>query len=174
MKKAPIWLLITLAILYTLYIPIFFPSIRFAFFAPLLAIAFHRIDFIRSLWLCFLCGGFIDLFSSQMKFGLYALSFCLATCVCYKQKRHFFEEKSIALSLFSILISSIQSLCLIFVSAIFDKQVSISLSMMISEIIITPMIDGIYAFIGFLIPMKLYLYILSGKWKAYFQNQEES
>lgn len=174
MKKAPLWYPFSLALFFALYGSAFLSEIRLIAFAPFFAIAFHRISYVKSLWLCFFCGLIIDLFSSQQHFGIYAVCYALTSCICYNQKKHFFEEKSLALSLFAGLISSISSLALILLTILFDRQFPITTEILVSEIVITPILDAVYAFVWFTVPMKMYAYISSGKWKKFLEKTEES
>lgn len=173
MKKAPLWYPFSLALSFALYGSVFLPDIRLAAFAPFFAIAFQRLSYVKSLWICFLCGLIIDLFSSQQHFGIYAICYAITSCICYNQKKHFFEEKPLALSLFTSLISSISSLSLIVLTMLFDRQFPITLEILLSEIAITPILDAVYAFVWFTVPMKIYAYISSGKWKKILEKTEE-
>ncbi|MCX6988829.1 MAG: hypothetical protein NTZ52_04935 [Chlamydiae bacterium] len=174
MKTTPFWLPLLLATLCTLFASVFIPDIKLATFAPLLAIAFHRTSLLQSLWISVFCGLFIDTCSSQHHYGLHALCFALATPICYYHKRHFFEEKAVALSLYTSLISSVYALILITLTTIFHKQFVITFDLMLSEALLTPIFDALYAFLCFTVPMRLYIYIRSGKWKERLKKTEET
>ncbi len=49
------------------------PEARLFAFSPFLAILYNRIHFQKALWLSFLCGLIIDLLSSEVRLGVYAL-----------------------------------------------------------------------------------------------------
>jgi hypothetical protein len=172
-KKVPLWYPFVLAAIFAIYGQIFFPWIKLLSFAPFLAISFYRICFVRSLWLAFLCGLVIDTISSQMHYGLIGLCTCLTAAICYPQKKHFFEDKAIALSLFTALISSVYSLCLFVLTLLFDRQITITGSIVVSEALITPIFDAVYALLWFTVPIRLYLYIASGAWKKYLKKEQQ-
>lgn len=159
MKKTPLWFPFALATSFALVGSVFFPLIRLCPFCPFFAIAYHRLTLVKSLWLSLGCGLILDLLSSQMHFGTYSLAYFLTTTILYQQKRHFFEEKPSALCLFSAVISSVSSLVLLLIAYGFDKQITISLALFISEVVIMPVLDAAYAFIWFACPIKLYVYI---------------
>lgn len=174
MKNTPFWFPLLLAILFTLYSSVWIPEIKLATFAPLLAITFQRMPFLKSVWISVLCGLFLDTFSSQHHYGMHAICFVLAAPICYPHKRHFFEEKPLALSLYTSLISSIYALILMTVVTIVNKQFPITIELILSEGILTPILDALYALLCFTLPMRMYLYIQSGKWKERFKKQEDA
>src|SRR6185503_489210 len=97
----PFFLAFTVALVGT----VFFPSIRLFAFAPFLALVFMRLDFVKALWTSAATGLIVDLLSSQMRFGAYSCCYALTAFLVYHQKRHFFSDKPLALSLFTALIS---------------------------------------------------------------------
>ena len=173
MKKVPLWLPLCLSIVFAIYGSIFFTDIKLFAFAPFFAITFQRIRFIPSLWICLLSGLFMDTISSQEHFGAYAICYTVVGFVSYGQKRHFFEEKAIALSLYTLLISSIFSLSFMIITRFLGKGLALSPEFLFSELVFTPFLDALYAFIWFTVPMRAYLYIRSGKWKKHFKKAEE-
>jgi rod shape-determining protein MreD len=173
LNKIPLWFPLSLAVFFSIFGSIFIPDVRLMAFAPFLAISFQRLSLIKSLWLSLACGLSIDIISSQLHFGLYSVCYLLTSALCYHQKKHFFEEKPIALSLYTALISASSSLILLVLSALFDKQLYFSLELILSECLVTPVLDAAYAFAWFTIPFAIYLFILSGKWKKYFEKNEE-
>lgn len=173
MRKIPLFFPFFLALAFSLFGTVFFPHFRLCPFSPFLAIAYHRRPFIPSLWLSLGCGLILDLASSQMHLGLYALTYCLVTVCLYKQKRHFFEEKPVALSLFAAVISSVSGLILLLLTFAFDKQFPYSWELTLFELFVMPFFDALYAFVWFTCPMKLYAYIQRVGWKKLFKKQEE-
>ena len=57
---------------------------------------------------------------------------------------------------------------------LFDRQFPITTEILVSEIVITPILDAVYAFVWFTVPIKIYAYISSGKWKKFLEKTEES
>lgn len=174
MKRVPLWYPFALALIFTFYGTILLPDTRLVTFSPFFAIVFERNTYVKSLWIATICGLIMDIFSSQMHFGIYAVCYGITAAICYQQKKHFFEDKPIALSLFSALISAISSLILIALTILFDKQFPITFEVVLSDGLITPILDALYAFVWFTMPIKVYLYLGSGKWKKYFEKREEN
>lgn len=159
MTKKPLWIYLCLACLFLWIGTALFPHFRVWPFAPFLAVLFHRTSFLAALWSSFFCGLSMDLLSSQFSFGLLALSHCITTLFLYGQKRHFFEDKPIAFSLYSALISAFLSLFLILLSSLSDKQIPLTPSLFFSDLLIMPFLDAFYAFLWFTVPSALYVYI---------------
>ena len=156
LKKISLWIYFIVAFFFLLLGTALFPHFRVWPFAPFLAILFYRVSFSKALWLSFLCGLAMDLFSSQFKFGLLTLTHTAIALLLFGQKKHFFEEKATAVSLYSVLISGFLSLFLLIFSSLSEKQIAISLPILFSNLIIMPFLDGLYTFICFSLPTSLY------------------
>lgn len=154
MKKLPLWLGFLIACVMALLEGALFPELRLLPFAPFLALAYYRLSFPSALWAALGTGLLFDLMTAEMRFGLYALNFLLVTTIFYHQKKHFFEDKSLAFSLYTALIS-LGSTLLLFPF----HDLAFSLPSLISDLIIMPLIDGLYAFLWFTTPVKLYKYL---------------
>jgi hypothetical protein len=151
-KKIPLKFFFLLALLFIPVGTVFFPYLRLFPFAPFLAIAFHRLSLIKALFISFFCGLILDLFSFQFPFGSFAFCHLLTTLILYFRKNHFFEDKPIPFALYSSLISSVLSLTLIFCICIPTKLLSPSFSLLISDALFMPLVDGLYAFFWFMFP----------------------
>lgn len=174
LKKAPLWYPFILALFCVFFGSIILPDFRLIAFSPFFAIVFQRTSYIKSLWICFLCGLILDTFSSQQHFGMYAVCYVLVAGISYSQKKHFFEDKPLALSLFSGLIASISGAALLLLSSMFGRQFPITLEVILSEIFATPILDALYAFVWFTVPIRIYLYISSGSLKKIFEKKEKA
>ena len=174
MKKVPLWYPFLLALFCVFFGSILLPDFRLMALSPFFAIVFQRTSYVKSLWICFSCGLIIDTFSSQQHFGLYAVCYVLVAAITYSQKKHFFEDKPLALALFSGLISSISGAALLLLLVVFGKQFPITLEIILSEIFATPILDALYAFIWFTVPIRIYLYISSGDFKKIFEKKEKA
>lgn len=153
-----------LALVATLFFPIFLPHLHLLTFTPFLALACMRKSFIYVLWLSILSGLVLDLFTSEVGFGLNALAYVLTTVVLYNQKRHFFVDKPLGLSVYTTFISFVVSFFLL----IFQR-VSFSLGMNVTELLIMPIIDGLYAFLWFTCPLTLYHHAKKIGWRRLFK-----
>lgn len=157
----------------TVFGTIFFPGIRLVTFAPFLAIAYTRVVFAKALWLALACGLILDLLSTGQHFGLYALNFVITSVVIFPQRRHFFEDKALALSLFTAVIAAFSTLLQLILVHLFDKGMLVSWKTFLSDVVGMSIVDGIYAFLWFTCPMRLYTYIEKTGWKNLFRKPKE-
>lgn len=153
---------------------VFFPKIHLIAFAPFLAIVFTRKNFVTSLWLACLCGLIIDLLSSQFRFGMHGLNYCLTTILIYHQRKHFFEEKTLALCLFTALVSAVSTTLQFFLLSAFDAGFNFSWSLIVTDFILMSILDGIYAFLWFVMPLKCIQFIRKNgfKFKLLFRKSQ--
>ncbi len=156
MKRLPLPICFFLALIYLFFGTVLFPDFRVWPFAPFLALLFYRVSFKDALWLSFFSGLLMDIFSSQFKFGLLALDHVLITALLYGQKKHFFEDKVIAFSLYTALVSCLMSFFLIVFSSLSERQIIVSFPVLLSDLIFMPFLDAAYAFFWFICPSALY------------------
>ncbi len=170
MRQAPLVLPFFLALFFALCGNVFLPWVHLFAFSPFLALLYYKTSFAKSLWIASLCGIVIDLLSSEFRFGVHSLNYCLITLLLYQQKKHFVEERSLALSLFTLLISAASTLVQFFLISIFDRALPFSGKLLITDLVIMPLADATYAFIWFTCPMKLYVHIKKVGWKAFYSK----
>jgi len=171
LRKVPLFFPWILAVAMALFATAFFPSARLMPFAPFLALAYYRLTLSKALWVAFGCGLVLDLLSSDLRIGIYGLNFALATLFLYTRKRHFFEDKPIAFSLFSSLISLTCTLIQLFFLYLLDQTIPLGEASFFSDLVAMPILDGLYAFLWFTCPMKLYDYIQR---RGLFKEAEEN
>jgi rod shape-determining protein MreD len=152
--KGQLTFAILLAVIASVLMSSIFHKITLIPFAPTLAILYLKTNFKTSLWLSCIFGVFMDILSSS-HFGFYSLNYTVATALIYRYKR-FFDEGLLNFSIFTILISCIITITAQMLHPIFSPSATISFSSLLSDIIIMPLIDGIYAIVWFYIPIKLY------------------
>lgn len=131
-----------------------FLNIKFIYFAPLIVYLFYRFSLISILWISILIGLLQDLFSATY-FSINALSYLFTTLFLYKQKR-FFTDGGINLSILATIYSFLFSIINISIYFIFDKNLIITLKWAFSDLIVFPILDGIYTFIFFAIPIIIF------------------
>jgi len=142
-----------LALIGVLGIPCLFPAARLTFFAPYLVILFYRKPFIRCLWISLFCGLLLDLVSSQLHFGLYALSYVATTALLYRQKQFFFEDSLTTLPVMTFFFSVTSTFINGFLVTLLHKEASLSFGWVITDLIFLSIIDSIYAVMLLLIPI---------------------
>jgi cell shape-determining protein MreD len=143
-----------------IFCSVFFPNFHILPFTPFLALACMRKSFLTTLWLSVLSGIVMDLITSELGFGLNALALTVVSGIMYRQKHHFFADSPLALSIYTTLISSLTSFFLLLL-----QGVTLSPSILFSELIFMPILDGVYAFLWFTCPMKLYHYGKKVGWR---------
>ncbi|MBS0615511.1 MAG: hypothetical protein JSR58_03045 [Verrucomicrobia bacterium] len=168
MKKPPLYFSFLLALIMTLVSTAIFPSLKLMTFAPFFALSFYRVSFPKALWIAFGCGLLLDLLSSELRFGLQALACTVISSIFYTQKRHFFEDKPLAFSAFSALISLALTIFLLFLT-----YLPFQVGTLLTNLIFMPVLDGLYAFLWFTCPLKLYTYIQKTGWKNLFKRADE-
>lgn len=172
MRKIPLYLSFSLALFAAVFGSVFFPYLHLSFFAPFLALSYHAATLSKSLWLSLICGVILDLISSEFKFGLYTLTCVLATLILYAQKRHFFEDKPLALSIFSAIIAAILTLLQFVLVHLFDRGITFSILTVLTDVIFMSLVDGLYAFLWFTCPIRLYIHIKKVGWKNLFRKTD--
>ncbi|MEN9344421.1 MAG: putative mreD [Chlamydiota bacterium] len=170
MKHVPLLFSFGIATLFTLFASAFFPSLHLLTFSPFLCLMYHRLDLEKSLWLSAGCGLLLDLLSSDVRFGIQALNLTLTTLVFYKQKRHFFDDKPISLTLFSVLVSLASTLFLWVLLPLSGNKLCISWQLAATDLLILPLCDGVYALCCFCAPLALYAHIAKVGWKSFIKK----
>ncbi|GEM_PF-360239 len=168
MRQVPLLFPFFIATFFAFFGTALFPQVKFFAFSPFLALLYNRTHFHTSLWIASLCGLMVDLLSSEFRLGIHALSYCLATFLLYQQKKHFFEDKLLALSIFTLLIGSTASIIELLLISIFDRALPLSMGMFLTDLILMPLFDAVYAFLCFCCPILLYLHVKKVGWKTIY------
>ena len=159
------------ALSFTLLSPVILPWMRLAYFVPFIILLFYKKPFAAVLWISLGCGLILDILSSHVRFGLYAVAFTLTTAILYRQKRHFFADSISTLPLMTFLFSLISTLIHVILIHLFENSLPFSTIWLIKDVIIMPILDGIFAFSLYVLP-----FILFGKparrGKDYFLQEE--
>ena len=171
MRKIPLYYPFALALFATLFGSALFPKLHLSTFAPFLAIVYHVTPFSKALWIALGCGTILDLLSSEVRFGVYALNFVLITLLLYSQKKHFFEDKALGLSLFTTLIAAASTFLQFVLAHLFDRGIPFSSSVVGFDVLLMSAVDGLYAFLWFTCPLKIYTYIKKMGWKNLFSRK---
>jgi rod shape-determining protein MreD len=172
-RSVPLLFFFALALVPTIFGSILFPNFPLSPFAPFLAIVFYVVPFSKALWISCGCGLVLDLLSSEFHFGVQALTLIATTSLLYHQKKHFFEEKAVAFSIFTAVISSVATLLQLVFIPLFDRGISFSALSFLTDAIALPLLDGLYGFLWFTCPMRLYIYIKKKGWKSIFRKPLE-
>lgn len=158
MKRSSLILPFCLALFALLFGSVFFPNLRLIAFAPFLAITFWKRSFFTSLWIAALSGLIVDLLTSQVRFGLFSLSYCLTALLLYGRAHKFHEQKPFSLVFFSVFISAVFSLTHALLLALFEGGLPISFLLLSREVFLMSIVDAFYAFFWFTCPLMVYNY----------------
>ena len=153
-----------LAFLALLFQSLALPKLHLFAFSPFLAFVYMRGDFLFSLWMGFLSGLVIDLLSSQLPFGLHALSGCIASFCLFHQRRHFFEDKIFSLFFFTAIISLFFFLNQGIFFYLFGGKISFDLVSISYEWFMVGLLNGLYALLWFALPLRMYQWKLKKRW----------
>lgn len=153
MKRPPLLFFFALALLALLFGANAFPSIRLLTFAPFFAIVFQRKNFLTSLWIACLCGLLIDLFTIDIRFGVFALCSAVTAGLTFKLKDHFYEENLFSVPLYTAVISAVFSAVQFL---LIRHLVTFNLQLIVSSLIVMPLVDALYGFVWFSCPRMLY------------------
>lgn len=147
-----LWAMLLCA-LYALVLPALYPPLRLTFFAPLLILMLYQKSLSICLWAAFGIGFFLDLLSTDTRLGLYSLNYCLTTFILFNGKQLFFEEMQSAVpvmtTLFGLFSTGIQVVLLF----AFNKSLELSWDWIGTDLVAMPLLDGLYAFIGIMLPL---------------------
>lgn len=145
----PFFLFTTLLFIFSNILP---NKIHLTLFAPFIIMCYYRQTYIACLWISMLCGLIQDLLSSHEYFGIHTLNYSLTTWIIYNKKCHFFED-SISTTPFLTIAFSTTSTCLqLILFYIFGHAFPFSLKWLLSDGILMPLLDSLYALICFTLP----------------------
>lgn len=170
MKGVPLLFPFFLALIASLGSTVFFPHTRLHTFAPFLALLYSRCSRLSSLWIGALCGLCLDALGSETLFGLHSLSFSIATLLLYRQKKHFYNDKPLALSLFTFQISLVITFVLFLFSCLSHSSPRLHVKWILSDFLVMSFIDSIYALAWFSLPMLLYARLTRLNVRSFFSK----
>jgi rod shape-determining protein MreD len=149
-----------LALLATVLSGAFFSWVHLQTFVPFLPFLYARCSRTSSLWIAALCGLILDLLGSH-RLGAHMLAFSVVTLLFYGQKKHFYEEKPLALCLFTWMLSLFLTATLFLFTFLSDAP-PLRWEWAVVDLIAMPCVDALYALIYFSGPMLLYAYVHKG------------
>lgn len=149
MKQQKTWPFFLVALFFTLT-----PLFPVFSFSPYLAILYRRSAWIKALWISTLCGLILD-FLSVSPFGLHALQMVLVTTLLYRL-RVYFVDKPIGLASYTTLISLAATLFSRFFLIFYGPGLPFTLKGLITDFIVMPLGDALYAFLFFSCPLIFY------------------
>lgn len=146
-----------IALLASLLIPLWFPHWNLMLFPSFLAILIYRKNFLTCLWIALACGLILDLLSSSMHLGLFAISFTSAMYFLFRLRLVFFADRLMTLPIMTFFFSSLIALLYAVVNYLFESPVNPSLNWILSDLIFLPLMDSLLGFLAFILPNLIWL-----------------
>jgi hypothetical protein len=160
----PIFLLLfLLSFTLQILIPSNFPPVKILGFLPLITISILKLTKPKSAWISFFSGLGLDLLSMNTPLGFFALNYTLSTLFLQRYRKLFSEENLFSLGLLAYTFSFISTLIHIVLYTFIDLHLKASIFTYLTDLLLMPFIDTLYAFIFGIIPFKLYLFALEKK-----------
>ncbi|MBI5273506.1 MAG: rod shape-determining protein MreD [Chlamydiales bacterium] len=138
-----------------LFSSVFLPFFHLNYFAPLLCTLAKLLPLHQSIWIAFFCGLMLDSLNFTLSFGIYALSYVLCMIFIYRIKHFFFDDKTFSFALLVSVFSLLFSILEMMFCSINHKSYSFSFFSLISQVLIMPIINGIYGFLWVIFPAEI-------------------
>ncbi len=117
-------------------------------FAPLITKSYFEKNLEKSLYTALLYGAIVDLFSSQTHFGITIINYTLTTLLIHRLKWRLNPHKIYSIFIFTLIFS--------FTSTTISLLIS-DLPFELKEgLLVSPLLDALYAFIWFSCPQLIY------------------
>ena len=169
-----LFLAFILSYLGVVLLPALFPFIRLIGFAPFLTLAISQISILPTLWISALAGLIIDLYSPASHIGFFAINYTLTTLLIYRFKKIFPEEKIVIFAIYTSLFSFSSTLIQFILHALIDVNLKLRVLTILTDLIIMPILDGIYALVAILIPLAAICYMTDERrlkaYKTFIKN----
>jgi rod shape-determining protein MreD len=139
------------------------PNIQLLYFAPFLTLCLYRLPFSNCLWWALICGFVVDLFSSQLQIGTFALIYCLTVAYLHHFKKHFFEDHKTTLPLMTFAFAICSTLLQFGIFYVMGKPFALSWIWMKNDLFWMPLQDALYGVLFFSFLQKR---LLTRKWAS--------
>lgn len=131
------------------------PEARLCFYAPFLVTCYYQSSYMASLWNSVFCGLIVDVFS-DLPFGFNAVGYFLTTLFLYRQRRHFFSDRSLTLPLMTAFFALLSTCMLWMLFYLLGEKPRLTWKMVPGDFFAMPLIDALYAFFFFTFPRSLF------------------
>lgn len=138
-----------------LLLPLLFPYMRFMAFAPCITLIISWVSLPYALWCSAFIGLLLDLYASRSPLGFFGLIYALTTLIVYRFRKYFLEEKLYIFAVFSVLYSFVGTVIHFFIYA----PVRVHMLTICTDILLMPILDGVYALSWVLFPLAAYKFI---------------
>lgn len=156
LTRKNLWWVFGVCLSLSILVPSVSPKLRILFFAPFLILAIYQHSLTVCLWLAFFCGVILDLLSSSSRLGIEAIAFCLSILILHSQRRNFFADSFSTLPMMTFLFSLLSTAIGAVLLYAIEMHNIISFRWMLTDLLIMPTIDALYAFFLFIFPAMLF------------------
>lgn len=132
---------------------VLFPSFSLIPFSPFITLAILHGPKLKALFLSLLAGMIMDLISSD-PMGIHALVYTALTFFISKYRHYFLWEEPHHLGLFTSILSLFMTLGQGFMLFLFETKLPFTGKSLISDLLIMPLADGVFAMLLFGYPIK--------------------
>ncbi len=145
-----------LSFIILLIFPSFVPQIRLLAFVPFLTFACAHYSLAGALWLSMFSGLIVDLYSKSAPMGFFALNYTLTTVIVFRYRSYFSFEKVHVFALYAVMYSFISTLLHFVLYGLIEMHFKLHLFSVITDLILMPIVDGVYSLACVFFPMKVY------------------
>ncbi len=135
-----------------IFFPMASPSLNLSFFTAPLAFAYMHTTLAASLSLAVLSGLVMDSMTTSFPFGVHALILFVCTLFLYRFRQQFFKEKPFSLGVYSAFTSLCMTILTFLVNILLERALPFTWRGIISDFMIMPIIDGLFAIFWFSLP----------------------
>lgn len=141
-----------LACLPTLLSPALSSWVSLSFFPPYLLMILYKKGLSKSIVQAFFCGLIVDLLTASTPIGFWVLIFILTLFFINRIKHFFFAEKWMTWPFLTLIFSQISTLLYFALLNIFCTKTYLSVQWALTDLIVLPCLDGLFALLFFSIP----------------------
>ena len=145
------------AFLLSLIVPSFFSKVEVSFLIPVLVMSFYFVSLNSAAWLALGIGLLLDILNLLPRLGFLGSAYLVTALILYPWRLYFFKDAFSTLPIMTYLFSVFSSLIQALIALLFDlPSFSFSVSWLVSDCFIMPLIDAAGALIFFSLPHFLY------------------
>lgn len=155
LAKRSLSLLFLTTLLLSLFMPVLAPRVNLLYFAPFLIVSYYQKKLLPCLWYAAGCGLILDILSSEVRIGFFALSFSLTTLVLYQQKQYFFADNASTLPIMTYLFSALATAIHMVLAYALAGGAFLSAEWIVTDLVFLPIGDAAFAFLAFAVLPRL-------------------
>lgn len=145
------------SLLLSLIVPSFFSKVEVSFLIPALVMSFYFVSLKSVAWIALGSGLFLDILNLLPRLGFLGSSYLATALLLYGWRLYFFKDAFSTLPIMTYLFSMFSSILQALIALLFDlPSFSLSVSWLVFDCFIMPLLDAGYALLFFSLPHLLY------------------